>query len=141
MNEPSPPAQHADTVLTRIRQRLPRLNAPVGADQTWALLTHFGGALGMLISFGVGGWILPLVALLGRGNQSPTVRSHAVDALNFQLLWSIVGVLVWLVTWRLPVFWPLLVVTAVGVVFGVWNGLRANDGRPYRYPLSVRLVK
>jgi uncharacterized Tic20 family protein len=132
---------HANSPLTRIRQRLPRLNAPADADTTWNLVAHWGGALGMLITFGVGGWIAPLIALLTRGKQSPTVRAHAVDALNFQLLLSIVGVLVWLVTWRLPVFWPLLVVTLVGVVFGVIGGLRANEGLLYRYPLSPRLVK
>lgn len=104
-------------------------------------MAHLGGALGMLLTFGVGGWIVPLVVLLAKGKQSATVRAHAVDALNFQLLLSIVGVLVWLVTWRLPVFWPLLVVTAVGVVFGVIGGLRASEGLLYRYPLSARLVK
>jgi uncharacterized Tic20 family protein len=127
--------------LTRIRQRLPRINAPADADATWNLVAHWGGALGMLITFGVGGWIAPLIALLVKGNQSPTVRAHAVDALNFQLTLSIVGALVWLLTWRLPVFWPLLIVTLVGVVFGVIGGLRANAGLLYRYPLSARLVK
>jgi uncharacterized Tic20 family protein len=127
--------------LTRIRQRLPRINAPADADATWNLVAHWGGALGMLITFGVGGWIAPLIALLVKGNQSPTVRAHAVDALNFQLVLSIVGTLVWLVTWRLPVFWPLLVVTLAGVVFGVIGGLRANEGLLYRYPFSARLVR
>jgi len=144
MTEPTNPVQgHADPAspLTRIRQRLPRLNAPADADATWNLVAHWGGALGMLITFGVGGWIAPLIALLVKGNQSPTVRAHAVDALNFQLVLSIVGALVWLVTWRLPVFWPLLVVTLVGVVFGVIGGLRANEGLLYRYPFSARLVK
>jgi uncharacterized protein len=144
MTEPTNPVQgHANPAspLTRIRQRLPRLNAPADADATWNLVAHWGGALGMLITFGVGGWIAPLIALLVKGNQSPTVRAHAVDALNFQLVLSIVGALVWLVTWRLPVFWPLLVVTLAGIVFGVIGGLRANEGLLYRYPFSARLVK
>jgi uncharacterized Tic20 family protein len=144
MTEPTNSVQgHANPAspLTRIRQRLPRINAPADADATWNLVAHWGGALGMLITFGVGGWIAPLIALLVKGNQSPTVRAHAVDALNFQLTLSIVGALVWLLTWRLPVFWPLLIVTLVGVVFGVIGGLRANAGLLYRYPLSARLVK
>lgn len=144
MTEPPNPVQgHANPAspLTRLRHRLPRLNAPADADATWNLVAHWGGALGMLVTFGVGGWIAPLIALLAKGNQSPTVRAHAVDALNFQLVLSIVGALVWLVTWRLPVFWPLLVVTLVGVVFGVIGGLRANEGLLYRYPFSARLVK
>lgn len=95
----------------------------------------------MLITFGVGGWIAPLIVLLTKGKQAPTVRAHAVDALNFQLLWSAIGVLSWLVAWRPPVFLPLLVVTAVGVVFGVIGGLRANEGTVYTYPMSPRLIR
>jgi uncharacterized Tic20 family protein len=120
---------------------MPRLQAPSDTDKTWSLVAHFGGAAGMLVTFGVGGWIVPLIVLLTKGKQSPTVRDHAVDALNFQMLWSAIGVLVWLIAWRPPVFLPLLVVTAVGVVFGIIGGLRTNEGRLYRYPVSLRLVK
>ena len=144
MTEPSnsvPGHAVSASVLTRIRQRLPRMNTPADAETTWNLVSHWGGALGMLVTFGLGGWIAPLVVLFTKGKQSATVRTHAVDALNFQLLWSIVGALVWLVTWRLPVFWPLLVVTAIGVVFGVIGGLRANEGRLYQYPASPRMIK
>lgn len=105
------------------------------------MAAHFGGAAGMLITFGVGGWIAPLIVLLTKGKQAPTVRAHAIDALNFQLLWSAIGVLSWLVAWRPPVFLPLLVVTAVGVVFGVIGGLRANEGTVYAYPMSPRLIR
>lgn len=138
---PSPGPAHRVTVLDRIRQRVPRMSAPADADRTWALVAHFGGAAGMLVTLGVGGWIAPLVALLAKGKQSPGVRAHAVSALNFQLLWSAIGVLVWLVAWRPPVILPLLVVTAVGVVFGVIGGLRANEGTVYAYPMSPRLVR
>src|SRR5258706_44006 len=91
---------------------------PGGPTQPRALVAHFGGAVGMLVTGGVGGWVAPLIVLLAKGNQSPTVRAHAVNALNFQLLWSIVGVLVWSVSWRLPVLLPLLAVTIIGVGFG-----------------------
>jgi uncharacterized protein len=127
-------------VLTRIRKRLPTAGRG-GDDKTWVLAAHFGGAAGMLITAGVGGWIAPLIVLLTKGNQSPSVRAHAINALNFQLPWSIVGVLAWAVSWRLPVILPLLVVTIIGVAFGVIGGLRANEGRSYAYPLSASLIR
>jgi len=71
----------------------------------------------------------------------PKMAKHAISALNFQSLWSAIGVLAWLIAWRPPVFLPLLVVTAVGVVFGVIGGLRANNGTVYAYPMSPRLVR
>jgi uncharacterized Tic20 family protein len=113
---------------------------PSAEDKTWTLVAHFGGATGMLIG-GVGGWVAPLIVLLAKGNQSPTVRAHAINALNFQLLWSIIGVIAWLVVWRLPVFLPALAVAIIGVAFGIIGGLRANESQPYNYPMSASLIK
>ncbi|HEX6686127.1 MAG TPA: DUF4870 domain-containing protein, partial [Candidatus Limnocylindrales bacterium] len=68
--------------------------APVGyannEEKTWALIAHFGGAAAALVSGGWLGWVPPLVAMLAKGNESPTVRAHAVAALNFQGLWWLV---------------------------------------------------
>jgi len=69
----------------------PPLGYPSADDKTWALVAHFGGAVGMLVSLGSGGWLPPLVALLVQGQKSPVARAHAVAALNFQITWSIVG--------------------------------------------------
>ena len=52
----------------------------------------------MFISGGALGWVAPLVALLAKGNESPTVRAHAVAALNFQILWSIIAIIGWITT-------------------------------------------
>jgi uncharacterized Tic20 family protein len=113
-------------------------------DRTWILIAHYGGALGMLLLWGWGGWIAPLIALGGRGNQSPLVRAHAVEALNFQLTWLVVS----LVSFTLAVcgsflFVPLilLAVPIYPIIVGLIAGTKAMNGEPYRYPLTFRLVK
>jgi uncharacterized Tic20 family protein len=117
---------------------------PVGyanaEDKTWVLIAHFGGAAGMLIGFGCGGWLAPLIVFLVKGNLSPTVRAHAVNALNFFLLWSIIGVVCSLFGCIL-LFIPNIVVLVIGVVFGIIGGMRANEGQLYRYPMSYQLIK
>jgi hypothetical protein len=76
-----------------------------------------------------------------KGNQSPTVRAHAVAALNFQLTWTIVSAFGYLTLCLflgriiLPVAW------LVGVVFGIIAGIRANEGKLFNYPVSIPLVK
>lgn len=119
--------------------------APAGyassEDKTWALVAHFGGAAGMLVGAGCAGWIAPLVALLARGNQSPAVRAHSVAALNFQLLWSIVGVVGWALSCIVIGFFGVAAAMALGIVFGIVAGLRANEGELYRYPATISLVK
>ncbi|MCW6008048.1 DUF4870 domain-containing protein [Micromonospora sp. CPCC 205371] len=110
-------------------------------EKTWALVAHFGGAAGALVGGGTLGWVGPLVALLAKGNQSPTVRAHAIAALNFQLLWSIITVVCWILACALIGFILAPIATIIAIVFGIIGGVKANDGQLYRYPMSAPLVK
>lgn len=110
-------------------------------EKTWALVAHFGGAAGMFVLGGVGGWIAPLIALMSRGNQSATVRQHAVNALNFQLTWSIVGVIGYVTLCIVIGFVIIPVAALVGIIFGIVAGVKANDGVVYEYPVSVKMIK
>jgi uncharacterized Tic20 family protein len=110
-------------------------------DKTWALVAHFGGAAGMFLLGGVGGWIAPLIAMVAKGNQSPTVRAHAVDALNFQLIWSIVGVIGYITLCVVVGFIIIPAAAIIGIVFGIIGGLRANEGQLYKYPMSYPFIK
>jgi uncharacterized Tic20 family protein len=104
-------------------------------EKTWALIAHFGGI--------VVGFIAGLVALLVKGNESPTVRAHAVEALNFQITWgaaTIIAVILGVCTLGLLSFLPLLT-WLVLLIFSIIAGLKANEGQLYKYPMSVRLVK
>lgn len=104
-------------------------------EKTWALISHFGGI--------IVGFIAPLVALLVKGNESPTVRAHAVEALNFQITWGVATIIAWILgicTFGILLFLPLIT-WAVIVVFSIIAGLKANEGQLYTYPVTVRLVK
>ena len=96
----------------------------------------------MLLLGAVGGWIAPLIALTVQGTRSPTVRAHAVAALNFQLVLSIVGLIGW-VTACVWVGWLFLVAAwLLGVIVGIIAGVNANDGKFYQYPFSsLQLIK
>ncbi|SDY87170.1 hypothetical protein SAMN05421684_2014 [Asanoa ishikariensis] len=118
--------------------------APAGfansEEKTWALVAHLGGALGAFVSLGVLGFVGPLVAYLAKGQQSPAVRAHAVAALNFQLLWSIIAFVLVFVSWCL-LFIPSVIVLVLQVIFGIVAGVKANEGHLYRYPMSVNMIK
>lgn len=110
-------------------------------EKTWALVAHFGGAAGMFLLGAVFGWVAPLIAMLAKGNQSATVRAHAVNALNFQLTWSIVAAIGWVLICVVIGFIPVLIAYAMGIIFGIIAGVKANDGQIYSYPASLKLVK
>ncbi|MEU7935335.1 DUF4870 domain-containing protein [Micromonospora echinofusca] len=122
--------------------------APTGGyasndDKNWALIAHFGGPVGVIVGGGLLGWLAPLIALMARGQQSPTVRAHAVAALNFQLTWAIVGVLSWvvtLITCGVLFFVPMLV-WLVPLIFGIVGGVKANEGVLYRYPMTYSFTR
>jgi uncharacterized protein len=104
-------------------------------DKTWALIAHFGGA--------ITGFIAPLVAMLVKGNESPTVKAHSVEALNFQITWAIatfVAIILAVCTFGILFFLPLLTWIVV-VVFSIIGGMKANEGQLYHYPMTFRMIK
>ncbi len=121
--------------------RHPLLGYPNSADRTWALVAHFGGAAGAFFSGGTLGWIVPLLTVQTKGQRSPVVRAHAVAAANFQLLWSIVAFVCWIVACVGDGFSFAPIATITTIVCGLIGGAKANAGRLYRYPLSVSMIK
>ncbi|MEV6491349.1 DUF4870 domain-containing protein [Actinoplanes sp. NPDC051633] len=113
--------------------------APVGYatndEKTWALISHFGGILV--------GFIAPLIGLLVKGNESPTVRAHAVEALNFQITWGIATIVASVIgacTLGILFFLPIITWIVV-IVFSIIGGMKANEGQLYHYPATFRMVK
>jgi uncharacterized protein len=107
-------------------------------ERTWATAAHWSalvaGLLGGLAFLG------PLLVLLVKGDQSPMVRHHAMESLNFQLsmlIYAIVSAVLMLV---LVGFVLLPVVAVVWLVLTVVGAVRANSGEPYRYPLTIRMI-
>jgi uncharacterized Tic20 family protein len=123
-------------------------------DKTWALVSHFGAAAGCLVSGGVLSFVAPMIALLSRGNQSPTVRAHAKAALNFFI--PIAGIALLLIVLRVCGAFNFgllgdaigallglveLALWVVGLIFGIIAGIKANEGQLYRYPLGLSFIK
>jgi uncharacterized protein len=113
--------------------------APSQDDRTWTLVAHFGGAAGSVVTLGTGAWIVPLIAMLAKGPQSPVVRAEAVKALNFQLLWSVVAFVGWVTVCLSWLIVPIAMI--ISIVFGVIAGVRATNNQPYNYPLTYSLIK
>lgn len=117
------------------------------ADRNWILLAHLGGPVLVVFSAGILAWLAPLVVMLVQGERSPAVRTHAVQALNFQITWSIATVIglclgtcgvATVVGFFLGV---LYLVPLVPIIFGIIGGVKASRGELYRYPLSYPFVR
>lgn len=99
----------------------------------WAMLAHLSGIILLIIG--------PLIIMLVFGPRSAFVKSQSVEALNFQIMIAIGLVISAVLTVvvigaiLLPIIWIL------GIVFMIVGGVAANQGKDYRYPFNLRLVK
>ena len=115
-------------------------------DKLWATVAHFGGVL----------WFVPsLVIYLVMRGRSSLSRQEAKEALNWQITFTMLYVVVMVVE---AVFAGILLLTPVGsilpalgvlpfllyaanVVLSIKAGMRVNGGGSFRYPLSIRLIR
>jgi uncharacterized Tic20 family protein len=122
------------------------------SDRSTAMWAHLGA---LIAGFFIGpfGFAVPLIIMQGQGKRSPFVREHSRESLNFQLTLLIAGavsvagvIVVAIMTLGIGLLLliPLaLLWLAAAVVAFVWEiqaSMAANAGRPYRYPLALRLV-
>ncbi len=117
--------------------------AAAQSDRNWASASHWGSLVAAWLAMG---FIAPLLIMLTAGNDSPYVRRHAVESLNFQislLIYGAAALLFSIVTIGLG----LLIVIPVGIaafiaalVFVIQASIKASNGEDYRYPLTLRFV-
>jgi uncharacterized Tic20 family protein len=113
-------------------------------DRTWALASHIGALVTAWFAFG---FLAPLLVMLVK-TDSPFVRRHATESLNFQismLIYSIVGAiaafLVVILTFGIGalIVIPLVVVVLLVILLLVIQAtVKASRGEDYRYPLTIR---
>lgn len=106
----------------------------------WAMLCHLS-ALCIMIIPPVGGLLGPFVVWLIKRDDMPLVADQGKESLNFQITVLLAGALATLligVGIGLLLLWALAIYYLVMVVIA---SVKANEGRAYRYPLTLRLIK
>jgi uncharacterized Tic20 family protein len=56
------------------------------------------------------------------------------------VLWSGIAFLLLFVSWCL-LFIPSVIVVIIQIAFGVIAGLKAQNGEPYKYPMTANFIK
>jgi uncharacterized Tic20 family protein len=107
-------------------------------EQTWATAAHWSSLLLSLVSLPFLG---PLLIMLIQGPKSARVRANAVESLNFDLT-CIIGILASFIL--MFVFIGFITAPLIGlfwVIFKVIGTIQTANGRDYRYPVNIRMVK
>ena len=106
---------------------------PTQDEKTLAMLAH---VLGFFGSF-----IVPLIIYLVKKDESPYVREHSKEALNFHITMAIY--------YTISIILILVLIGILGVIFcgffslvvSIVAAIKALDGKPYRYPMCIRFIK
>lgn len=123
----------------------PQYGAPAGAPMTpqdekqWAMLGHLGGILM---------WLGPLIVYLMYKDRSAFVKQESKEALNFQILitivfagFMIIGSITRIIGIGLILLGFAWVPPLVGLIFAIIGAVRVNGGGSYRYPFNWRIIK
>lgn len=113
-------------------------------ERTWALIAHLSTFTAFIS--GIGFVLGPLVVWLIKRETMPFTAEHAREALNFNITIALVAVALWIVTIITFGIGLLLTIPAGLALFVAWivltiiAAINANNGQPYRYPLTLRLI-
>jgi uncharacterized protein len=153
--QPPPPALGSERASTppppppQATQQAPQASyhtSGISSDERmWAMLGHLSSLAGYLTG-GIGCIVGPLIIWQVKKDVQPFAAAQAKEALNFNLSLLIygiglfilgfillaigIGVLLILAIWALPIIHLVLTIIA---------GIKANEGVPYRYPLTIRI--
>jgi uncharacterized Tic20 family protein len=106
---------------------------PTSDEKTMGMLAHAGG-----IFFG---FLPALVIYLTKGNESSFVKEESKEALNFQITLAIAYVISTVLIIVLIGLLMMLVVWVASVAFMIMAAIAVNNGKSYRYPINIRLIK
>ncbi len=105
---------------------------PTQDEKTMAMLSHILTLVAPIVA--------PLVIFLIKKEESPYVRMHAAESLNFQIsvaIYAMVSVPLILIV--IGVF-LLMAIGILAFVLAIVATIKANEGKFFKYPLTIRLV-
>lgn len=124
---------------------------PGSEERNWAMAAHLCGLLwaaggtglifipfGSLALFTMLG---PLIIWRTKGQAMPYVAEQAKEALNFQITVFLLALLCAALMFVLIGFVLLWALGLADLILVIIAAIQASDGKAYRYPCSLRLVK
>ena len=113
--------------------------APSKEVRQWAMLCHFAAFLGLVFPFG--SLLGPLILWQFKKDMDPLIDDQGKEALNFQITVAIASMICFVLMLLLIGFVLFGLLAIAALVLTIIGGVKANEGFPYRYPFTWRLIK
>src|SRR6059058_1963168 len=108
--------------------------------QTWCVLAHATALVGFLVPL-AGHIVGPLIVWLAKRVDSAEIDAHGKESLNFQLSMLIYNLIAAVLCLVLIGFFILAILHILNIVLVIIASIQASEGKLYRYPLAIRLIK
>jgi uncharacterized protein len=108
--------------------------------RTWTVLCHASALVGFFVPWA--GHILgPLIIWLAKRGDSPEIDAHGKESLNFQISMLIYSLIAGVLCLVLIGFVLLGILHILNLILVIIASIQASEGKLYRYPISIRLIK
>jgi uncharacterized protein len=105
----------------------------------WCMILHLSLLAGHLVV--LGGVIAPIVLWQVKKEEFPEIDVHGKNAVNWLITWVIYMALSVVLAF-VVIGIPLLIIGGIaGIVFPIIAGLKANEGKVWKYPLAIQFLK
>ena len=108
--------------------------------RTWNVLCHATALAGFFVPWA--GHILgPLIVWLAKRSDSTEIDENGKESLNFQISMLIYNVIAGVLCLVLIGFIILAILHILNLVLVIVASIQASEGKFYRYPMTIRLIK
>jgi len=104
--------------------------APSSDERTMATLAHVLTIVASILA--------PLIIYLVKKDESKYIAEHAKESLNFQITMLILAIGLCITIIGIAFVW---IVPIINIVFVIVATIKASEGKLYRYPMTLRLIK
>lgn len=112
---------------------------PSQDERTVATFAHLGALASCFIP--MGNIVLPLVIWLVKKDESTFIDEQAKEALNFQITMTLMAIVAGILCLLIVGFFLLFGLIVFDIVVSIIAAIKANEGKPYDYPINFRFIK
>jgi len=123
----------------------PETPAPSDGElRQWTVITHVSPLIGLVVPV-AGNIAAPLIIWLIKKPELPGLEPVGKTVLNFQISWSIWMLIASAIGFAascliVPLLLPLGVAVA-WIIFTAMGSMKASNGEPYEYPLTIKILQ
>jgi len=120
-----------------------KLGKEVGRVSTdvnmWSMFIHLSQFAGFIIP--LAGLVVPIILWQMKKNESEIIDRHGKIVVNWIITEFIFGVVFGILCFVIVGIPLLIALVAVGIIFPIIGGIKANNGEIWPYPLSIKFFQ